>query len=366
MTRIISIDGNIGSGKSTLVSKLKEYYEEEENCGGQRICFLQEPVDIWNTITDKEGKTMIECYYADSEKYAFPFQMMAYISRLATLKKELKNKWDIIFTERCVYTDRNVFAKMLYDDGKINEIEYKIYNKWFDEFIEDIPNTEFIYLQSSPEVAFERIKKRARTGENIPLEYLTECNKYHETWLDVKIEKCLINGNVDTTENPEIIADWIKLIDNYTQVYTITFDGASRGNPGPCGAGFVIWKNKEIFKEGKHFVSKSNTNNYAEYCALLMALKACTAHNIKNVIVKGDSELVIKQINKEYKITSQNLILLHSVIMDEIYGMNYIKFIHISREKNGDADRLANLAINKWGKGLLTEEIIFQGMELNK
>ena len=146
MTRIISIDGNIGSGKSTLVKEINKYYSNPSNCYNMKICFLQEPVDIWNTITDKDGKTIIECFYCNPEKFAFAFQMMAYISRLSILKKELKKNWDIIFTERCVFTDCNVFAKMLYKDGKINQIEYKIYNGWFNEFIEDIPCIEYIYF----------------------------------------------------------------------------------------------------------------------------------------------------------------------------------------------------------------------------
>ena len=149
MTRIISIDGNIGSGKSTFIHHIKDYYANPQNCNGIKICFLQEPVDIWNTITDKEGKTIIECYYSNPEKYAFAFQMMAYISRLATLKKELKNNYDFIFTERCIFTDCNVFCKMLYDDGKINEIEYKIYNTWFNEFIENFPAIEYCLVATS-------------------------------------------------------------------------------------------------------------------------------------------------------------------------------------------------------------------------
>jgi len=366
MTRIISIDGNIGSGKSTFVEHLKTYYAAQSSRCGMKICFLQEPVDIWNTITDKEGKTMIECYYATPEKYAFSFQMMAYISRLSTLRKEVVKNYDFIFTERCIFTDRNVFAKMLYDDGKINEIEYKIYNKWFDEFIEDCPEIEYIYIKTTPEVAFDRIQKRARVGENIPLEYLTTCHEYHETWLEKHISKCTIDGNIDTAANPEMIPRWIRIIDNYIQMHTVTFDGASRGNPGPCGIGYVIKRNKQIIDSGGHFVSNSNTNNYAEYCALIIALKKCNQLKIKNIIVMGDSNLVIKQMNKEYNVESQNLIPLHNAALNEISDMNYTKFIHIARNKNEEADKLANLALNKEGKKPIEEKNMqmVEGMQL--
>jgi deoxyadenosine/deoxycytidine kinase/ribonuclease HI len=343
MTRIISIEGNIGSGKSTLVQKLKEYYSHTN-----KICFLQEPVDIWNTITDKNGKTIIEHFYSNPEKYSFAFQMMAYISRLATIQKELKEDYDIIFTERCVFTDRNVFAKMLYDDDKINEVEFKIYNSWFDHFIEDFPEIEYVYLETNPQTAFERIIKRGRIGEDIPVEYLKACNEYHDDWLSHHKNKCVIKCDTDIIEHPEIITQWIETIDSFTNSYTITFDGASRGNPGLCGAGFVIWKNNEIMFKGKQFISESNTNNYAEYSALIIGLEYCNKNNIKNLIIEGDSLLVIKQLKKEYKIESSNLLPLYNKCIDLLQSINSVEFNHIKRDKNSDADKLANEAINEY------------------
>ena len=363
MTRIISIDGNIGSGKSTLVEKMKEYYTDTQSDStiNMKICFLQEPVDIWDTITDKEGKTILEHFYSNQEKYSFAFQMMAYISRLATIKTALKKRYDIIFTERSIFTDCNVFAKMLYDDGKMSEIEYTIYNKWFDEFINDLPEVEYIYLKTDPEIAFNRIIKRGRIGENIPLEYLTKCHEYHENWLDEHSSKCVINCNADIEESPEIISEWLKTIDKYitqntitqnnescTTQNTITFDGATRGNPGLCGAGFVIWNNDIKIFTGSEFISKNNTNDFAEYYALLIALKKCNELKIQNIIIKGDSELVIKQLNKEYNIQETNLLPLYNSVLHELNNFQSFKFIHIPCEKNKDADFAANKAITEY------------------
>ena len=190
MVRIISIEGNIGSGKSTLVQLLKNYnIKNVEN-----IYFLQEPVDEWNNIQDNDGKNIIEKYYSDQYKYSFSFQMMAYISRLSSLKKAINNKYDIIITERSLLTDKNVFAQMLYDSGKMEHINYVIYNKWFDEFISDIPKVEYIYIKTTPEIAYERIMKRNRLGENISKEYLCECSNYHDKWLN---DEYTIDGNLD-------------------------------------------------------------------------------------------------------------------------------------------------------------------------
>ena len=79
---IISIEGNIGSGKTTLLKNLREYYKNNDN-----IIFLDEPLNEWNKITDENGITILEKFYMDQKKYAFSFQMMAYITRLAILRK---------------------------------------------------------------------------------------------------------------------------------------------------------------------------------------------------------------------------------------------------------------------------------------
>jgi deoxyadenosine/deoxycytidine kinase len=134
------------------------------------------------------------------------------------LKKEIKkNKYDIIITERSLNTDRYVFAKMLYDDKKIDEIQYQIYLKWFEDFLEEIPKIEIIYIRTSPHVAHERVKKRAREGESIiELEYLEYCHKYHENWLNHdKMLSLVFDGNVNIYEEPKVLENWITSIKKY-------------------------------------------------------------------------------------------------------------------------------------------------------
>jgi len=205
-TQVFSIEGNIGTGKSTFLEKLKTHFKPNSN-----ICFLDEPIDVWNSITDKEGVTIIEKYYGNQEKYAFSFQMMAFISRLTSLRTALTKGYDIIIMERSLHTDCNVFAKMLYDDKKIEEIEYSIYKKWFDDFMKELPKISFIYLKTDPIVSSLRVLKRNRQGEIIPLSYLENCNKYHNEWLlgENKIDLLVLDANVDIIDNPQIIDEWI-------------------------------------------------------------------------------------------------------------------------------------------------------------
>jgi deoxyadenosine/deoxycytidine kinase len=222
MSQIISVEGNIGSGKSTLLENLKQKYNDQNN-----IIFLREPVDIWENITDENGVTMLQKFYSDQKKYSFPFQMMAYISRLSLLKEAIKsNPNAIIITERSLFTDKLVFAKMLYDAGKIEEVNYKIYSQWFDYFTFDFPINKIIYIKSAPEVCFHRIHERSRVGESeIPLSYLTSCNEYHENMISdsekssLNIQILELDGNVNIKQNLKQLELWLDEINNF--VYSV-------------------------------------------------------------------------------------------------------------------------------------------------
>jgi deoxyadenosine/deoxycytidine kinase len=233
MVYIYTIEGNIGSGKSTFVEILKLYYENNKN-----IIFLQEPVNIWETIKDENNKSILEKFYEDQKKYAFSFQMMAYISRVAMLKECIKNNKDkTIICERSVLTDKNVFAKMLYDSGNIEDINYQIYLKWFNEFIEELPIEGIIYVKAEPEISYERVIKRSRKGEIIPLTYLKECHNYHEQWLNrTNIKILSLDANYNKEYNKENYNEWIIRVNNFIKLKNIykTTNKSICDNVGHC------------------------------------------------------------------------------------------------------------------------------------
>ena len=220
--KIISIEGNIGSGKSTLLENLRKYYNDN-TC----VIFVKEPVDDWEKIKDNQGNTMLKKFYADQEKYSFAFQMMAYISRLTILRDTIKeivsennNKQYIIITERSLYTDKEVFAKMLHDQGKIEDVCYQIYLKWFEEFAKDFPINYSVYVKTDPTNCYNRIHKRSRDGEEvIPLAYLQDCHTYHEAFLDKNenenTKPLVLDGNVDIYENKNIMDNWLNKINEF-------------------------------------------------------------------------------------------------------------------------------------------------------
>jgi len=204
---LVSIDGNIGSGKSTTWVMLKEAYKSRDD-----VHFVEEPVDSWHKIVDADGVPILTNFYKDKQAYAFRFQMMAYISRLALLRRTVREhagRCRIIITERSVDTDRNIFAKMLYDSGDIAHDEYTIYTMWFDEFIKDLPVAGLVYIRADPETCMERITKRGREGESIPLEYIQKCHHYHEEWINGPMTPC---KKLVIDANPEIVSDAVDRI----------------------------------------------------------------------------------------------------------------------------------------------------------
>ncbi len=131
-------------------------------------------------------------------------------------------------------------------------------------------------------------------------------------------------------------------------MFSLYFDGASRGNPGPASLGGVIY---DSLKEEKINYKKAigiATNNYAEYQALLVGIKVCIKYDIKEVNVYGDSKLVIEQVKGNWKVKSDSLKPIHTEIQKHITPEFFkkITFNHVRRHLNKRADELANLALD--------------------
>jgi len=132
-------------------------------------------------------------------------------------------------------------------------------------------------------------------------------------------------------------------------------DGGSRGNPGPSGYGVVIMNHHRQKVASLSQYLGYQTNNYAEYSGLLAALEYALQHGYKALKVVGDSELLVKQIRGEYKVKSPALQDLYLRARQMIAQLDWFSIQHVLREKNHEADRLANLAMDK-GMGRLRPE----------
>lgn len=111
---------------------------------------------------------------------------------------------------------------MLHETGKIEDVNYSIYLRWFDCFVEECPVEQIVYVKTDPALCFERIARRSRAGESdIPLAYLEECHRYHEAMLDRESEECVcadqlvLNGNVDIYENVDALHAMIDAVTSY-------------------------------------------------------------------------------------------------------------------------------------------------------
>ncbi|PLX27923.1 ribonuclease H [Candidatus Parcubacteria bacterium] len=128
---------------------------------------------------------------------------------------------------------------------------------------------------------------------------------------------------------------------------TIYSDGGARGNPGPAGIGAVLLSSDDnVLVEISEYIGET-TNNQAEYRALLAALKKAKDLGAVEIEAYLDSELVVKQLNKEYKVKNKDLAPLFVQIYNISLGFKKISFSHVRREMNKHADRLANEAMDR-------------------
>lgn len=180
---LLSIEGNIGAGKSTLLRALRESHPE--------WTFIDEPLNTWTALKNETGN-LLECFYGDQDRWAYTFQNCSILSRYQLIENAIKEKEHlhsgkhIYITERSLGTDYHVFAKMLKDDGKLDEVEFDLYERWLAELEKTCtPLAGIVLVDTPPQVCSERIVKRSREGEDgIPLEYLENLHCFQSKWIE--------------------------------------------------------------------------------------------------------------------------------------------------------------------------------------
>lgn len=124
-------------------------------------------------------------------------------------------------------------------------------------------------------------------------------------------------------------------------------DGASRGNPGEAGAGFVLYDSNDEEVAGEGVYLGTCTNNLAEYQALILGLKLAVQFEPKHLDIYLDSQLIVRQVLGQYKVKSQQLKPLYTQVMDVLSGLQSWRIFHVRRELNKRADELANQGIDE-------------------
>ena len=178
MPKIIFVEGNIGTGKSTFLKMI-------EKCYNDKYQVIYEPVDLWTNFKDSKGKNILKYFYEDTKRYAYTFQHIAFISRVQKLD-EIDQTKEIVFIERSIYSDRHIFAQNCFEQGMISDIEYQLYLTWFDwlEKKMKLDKHEFLYLKCSPETSFSRMRSRKRNEENnVSFDYILQIHEKHQEWI---------------------------------------------------------------------------------------------------------------------------------------------------------------------------------------
>jgi deoxyadenosine/deoxycytidine kinase len=175
---LITIEGNIGSGKTTLLKQLQNV----KFFTTHTIVF--ENVELWSSIKDSETN-LFELYYTNKSRWSFVFQVFVLVSRLYDMTVASK-KSQIVICERCHLTDLKVFTELLYSEKNLTDVEYSVY-KQMHSMVQDMLNISIdimIYIKCDPKVCLNRIKRRARDGEqNISLEYLQMLHNKHGDYI---------------------------------------------------------------------------------------------------------------------------------------------------------------------------------------
>ncbi|KAL5018547.1 hypothetical protein ScPMuIL_004269 [Solemya velum] len=168
----VSIEGNIGCGKTTLL----EYFKKSAY-----VEAIKEPVQQWTNV---QGHNALQLLYDNPSRWSFSFNMYAQLTRVQMHTK--KHSKPVKMLERSLYSTRYCFVENDFRNKTITDLEYIILKEWF-EFLTQKDETKLdliVYLRAAPEVCYERIKKRSRMEESgVPFELIEALHDLHEEWL---------------------------------------------------------------------------------------------------------------------------------------------------------------------------------------
>eukprot|EP00088_Acartia_fossae_P005814 TRINITY_DN12623_c0_g1_i1.p1 TRINITY_DN12623_c0_g1~~TRINITY_DN12623_c0_g1_i1.p1 ORF type:complete len:260 (-),score=57.19 TRINITY_DN12623_c0_g1_i1:223-1002(-) len=192
----IIVEGNVASGKSTLLSMLQDFEGFET---------VPEPVSKWQNVS---GTNMLEKMINDGDRWLATFELYASKTRLENvLTKGLDAKYRVM--ERSLYSEQYCFNQILKDEQKMSEGEFAVLNRWFKTLMNydglDLGVDLIIYVRTDPDILEKRIQKRGRKEEteskdSVSIEFLRKLHKYHEDWLihhkhPVPAKVLVVDGN---------------------------------------------------------------------------------------------------------------------------------------------------------------------------
>ena len=181
--KIIFVEGNLSSGKSTVLRGCKE----------AGLTVLEEPLDVWQQrySSGVEGDNILNRFYGDMKRWSFTFEVGVMHTRFHLLREALAHPAELVVIERSPFTDLKGFAENVRASGGMDDVEWKIYIDWYNTFIEHTVkpllahvDIEFVFIDTPVETCFHRMKIRDRLEEvNVPPQYLINIDRDHRNWL---------------------------------------------------------------------------------------------------------------------------------------------------------------------------------------
>ena len=181
---LVSVEGNIGAGKTTLFSALQ--------ARNPHWCFVPEPVTTWTSFRNNQGESLLQVFYENPRRWSYTFQNCALLTRCLSIEGSVgatrasgQTGKQLFVTERCLDTDRHVFTKTLVADGYLDKLENELHSQFFDAMkLTATPLSAIVHVCTDPTECAQRIRSRAREGEDcISTEYLKALHNRHTDWL---------------------------------------------------------------------------------------------------------------------------------------------------------------------------------------
>ncbi|XP_050466366.1 deoxynucleoside kinase-like isoform X1 [Cataglyphis hispanica] len=167
----VCVEGNIGSGKTTFLSHFKKF---------DNVIVFEEPVELWRDVS---GTNLLELMYRDPSRYAFLFQSYVQLTMLQLHTCKIPSPYKIM--ERSVYSTM-CFIENLKRRNVLHKSEVTVLEDWYDWCLKNanIETDLIVYLRTTPEIVYNRMKQRGRKEENaVSLEYLNQVHQIHDDWL---------------------------------------------------------------------------------------------------------------------------------------------------------------------------------------